>query len=225
MKQKLIELYYKYYMINIYNLIHYYKCDWSFDKVPKDKNEIYVQRTRNDHTNFAVNNKYLIKYKDEKIGLANELHKKGCYFPFFIIKKEQPDHPTNIVLGKHRIYSLLNYAKQMPEEKQSSFLFIHLPNKDTDYEKVTENIFWGYTKEELKPVIAQQKHICGLDPMPLFLFFDRIGGHLSSMIFDNDDIKPNPILNDEELFRQFIESPLDENNIMFKYYEELKEAE
>ena len=33
----------------------------------------------------------------------------------------------------------------------------------------------------------------------------------------SNKIQPHPILNDEKLFQQFIEAPLDENNILFQY--------
>lgn len=42
--------------------------------------------------------------------------------------------------------------------------------------------------------------------------------HLPTWIaFYENEILPHPLFNDEELFNQFINSPLDENNILYTF--------
>lgn len=215
----LLEKYYYCYMISLYQLIHNYDCEWGFYSINEKK---FLNGTNLNYEEFA-RNKYLETYKNEKIGLAKDILTKGMYFPYFVYgnKSEQRDKNTiRLALGKHRLYSKLLYQQKYGIINKK-FLFIFIPDI---LPKRTPPIFNYYFYLFAGNASLMTDTIFSGENTDLMTYFDLAGGRLSDLLI-NDTIPTNPILNNEELFKQFIESPLDENNIMFKYYNELKEAE
>lgn len=206
-----------YYMISLYNLMHTYKCEWEFLTI----NEKQVLNGTDLKYDDFHRNPYLQAHENNKIGLAEDIMSKGMYFPYFVygLPNEQPsENSISLALGKHRYYSKLLYQKKYGQINKK-FLFIYVPNKLSyvDYLSLS-NFFYEFNGAE---VILTDK-IFTFSQRELMKYFDHVGGTLSQPLLIQQ-IETNPILNNEELFKQFIESPLDENNIMFKYYEELKE--
>ena len=82
------------------------------------------------------------KYNKEKSDLAKDLIDNGCFFPFFSSADKTRDNKIDIVLGKHRVYSLLLYYTLYPEKDKKKFLIIEFPKKDSEiYGNLNENIF------------------------------------------------------------------------------------
>lgn len=215
--KKIIDLYYKYYLINIYNLIHTYQCNWYFEEIPKEHCK-YVNNTHLKHDHFQSANSFLNKYREEKMLLGEDLIKNGSFFPFFS-HKNQRENTIDIILGKHRVYSLMLYYNFHSEEIKKQFLIIELPEKTSNiyHSKINKDVFYAF-REDLNPILVPQQlhsrfHL-------LVHLFDAIGGKLSNLLF-NSNLSPSEILNNENLFTQFINEPLDENNILFKYIPEL----
>lgn len=219
-KPSLHNCYYYYYMISLHNLINTYNCAWDFHTINEKQ---HVNGTNLKYTDFT-HNEYLQKYENTKIGLAEDILTNGMYFPYFVygLPEEQENNIIHLALGKHRYYSKLLYQHKNNMLIEDKFLFIYVPNilPIITY-KNTQRYFYNF-KDNFNAVISD--NIFVNSRKELMVYFDITGGRLSRDLVKNQ-IPTNPILNDEELFRQFIESPLDENNIMFKYYEELKEAE
>ena len=90
-KEKIQNLYEYYYLYNIHTLINKYNLEWTFIDVEKEiyQYESYDKDEINNGENFIFgDNRYLRKYKDEKIKLAeNILKEKGMFFPFFATRR------------------------------------------------------------------------------------------------------------------------------------------
>ena len=215
---ELYELYNYYYMISLYNLIHEYNCEWEFFNI-NDKN--FLNGTNLKYDEFARNN-YLVKYQDQKTGLARDILQNGMFFPYFIYgsKDEQPDENTiRLALGKHRLYSKLLYQAKEKTNIDKKFLFIYVPNSfsiDRNHRRPSKNPNYHFyiLNSNNKPIIKNDKFASG---RALMRYFDITGGRLSNEII-NSKLATNQILNDESLFQEFINAPLDENNILFKMY-------
>lgn len=208
--------YYYYYMISLYNLIHTYNCKWKFHTVNE---KIFLNGTNLKYDDFS-RNPYLDEYCNNKIGLAEDILQNGMYFPYFVygLPQEQIDQNTiSIALGKHRFYSKLLYQKKYGKIDKK-FLFIYVPNvlPQIPY-TVINNYFYIFKNNQLIFSDLIFKH----SRQELMKYFDLTGGHLSTFLV-KEKIPTHPILNDEELFKQFIESPLDEKNILFQYYNQYK---
>lgn len=220
-KPSLHNCYYYYYMISLHNLINTYNCAWDFHSINEKQ---HINGTNLKYTDFT-HNEYLKKYENEKIGLAEDILNNGMYFPYFVygLPEEQENNIIHLALGKHRYYSKLLYQHKNNKLIEDKFLFIYVPDI---LPKVTHRnlnkYYYKFNCNNFDVTISDNVFVNSRKE--LMIYFDIVGGKLSRDLAINQ-IPTNPILNDEELFRQFIESPLDENNIMFKYYEELKEAE
>lgn len=111
---------YKIYITNIYLLLKTYNFHYNWFDIDKEKFYSYYGNPQ-DFSNDR-SNKTLLKYKDNKIGLAKELLKNGMYFPFFYFTYQ---NKKIILMGKHRLYSLIQLNKIQPIKQK--FLFIELP--------------------------------------------------------------------------------------------------
>lgn len=209
---KIQDLYNYYYMISLYNLIKFYNCKWEFLSI-NDKN--FLNGTNLKYDDFSVN-KYLRLYQNEKIKLAEDIINNGMYFPYFVygLPEEQiDDNSVSIALGKHRYYSKLLYQNKYGKI-DTKFLFIYIPSKlPRNTPTGFNNCFYNL---DHKGNLTLHDTIFVNSKTELIKYFDRFGGYLS-VLFSDDKIKTNPILNDEHLFEKFINAPLDENNILFTY--------
>lgn len=212
----LFDQYFYCYMISLYQLIHTYNCEWDFFTINEKK---FLNGTNLNYEEFA-RNKYLEAYQDNKIGLAQDILHNGMYFPYFVYgnKKEQPnEHTIQLALGKHRLYSKLLYQYKF-DLIEKKFLFIFVPNQLPKKQMPLLNYYF-YILANKKTIISDAIFINS--KTELMKYFDITGGILSNLLI-NSGIVANPILNDEKLFKQFIESPLDEKNILFQYYNQYK---
>ena len=213
--------YYYHYLNCIYQLINNYH--WSYLWIDLNHSDyLYKNCSGKRYKEFFTQNSYLNDCKNNKKQLGLDILKNGMYFPFFGLSLEQKElskHQINLLLGKHRLYSLLN-NKELLENKKFLFLIAPFSPSEMFNSKILIN-------EEI--YIAQKNNLYTFTAKNRNQFvraFIMFSDTIPEWIYPYGElIKPNPILNDEELFKQFIESPLDENNIMFKYYKELKEAE
>lgn len=202
-KEKIQKLYEYYYLYNIHTLINKYNLEWTFIDVEKEiyQYESYDKDEINNGENFIFgDNRYLRKYKDEKIKLAeNILKEKGMFFPFFATKR---NNKNEILLGKHRLYSLKLYIDKYKVFPQK-LLCIFFSN---DWREEIINDFCGelyqydYVKDFLsKEFFSTHNAICKA--------CDSFGHTLGLFLFDWPEIKPSRILNDEEAFLDFINNP------------------
>ena len=145
------------------------------------------------------------------------------YFPYFIygLKNEQPDESTiKLALGKHRFYSKLLYQEKYNSVIDKDYLFIYVPNHPENIiEMIPKDLNFRYYLVAKNGMQVEERRF--YNQKTLMNYFDITGGILSNFLI-NSDIPANPILNDKKLFEQFINTPLDKNNILFTTYLEIK---
>lgn len=198
------EFYNEYYLKSIYALIHNYNCEWEFLDLNNYK---FLKPCEYRYTDFDRPNRYLQAYKNNQLGLAENILNNGMLFPFFILgsKTEQKENYIKIALGIHRIYSLISCKSIMPK-----FLFIYIPNKLN-----TSNIIYPHIQKYEKGKCINQKF--PITQSGIINHFDDTGREISQGLFNLLNYKGHPIFNNEELFKQFINNPLNKNNIMYQY--------
>ena len=199
--EQLIQLYNNY-LYNVYTLINDCGLKWEFldmsninsNYIPSRQDEV------NNGENFELtNNKYIYQYKDDKIQLALNIANEGMFFPFYC---DAIDKNIVIHLGKHRLYSIKLYIetyKTFPKK----LLFIYLPSDD---EQNFNDIYlynYRYCNDFSAYKLEKQNIQSAID---IIKNCDIFGSVLSALLFDTD-IKPHSILNDEQLFIDFINNP------------------
>lgn len=202
------QIYYYYYCLLLHNLIHNYNLSYEWLNLNNYK---FKNITGNKYKDFFLKNKFLAKYNSNKKGLGLEILEKGNYFPFFILEDNEKKE-KQILLGKHRLYSLLSNKNEIIDKK---FLFIKFPYltiKDIATNQQQQNKYiqsFTFDKGYNNFVIKYYNEM-GI----FFRNFLYISDNLPNLIyFYKDNILPNPIFNDEKLFEEFINSPFDENNL------------
>lgn len=203
------------YMANLHNLINKYHGTWKF----VDINEVsFINMTNYDYRILNEKNPYLKECKTDVTKLAQDLLENGMIFPIFATYNDD-ENKINVVLGKHRVYSLLTLNQMTPIKKK--FLVITFPSeeilKDMKlFESDTEFMYlysMDRSSKKLIPKITYFKEIMNLKRW--VHTYDLAGGILTFFFKNNPKAIPNPVLNDEKLFKEFIENPLDKNNIIF----------
>ena len=200
------------YLYNIHYLINNGYLNWHFFNFD---NCNYINGTNLDFKEFTINNKFLINARNNKILLAEDIISKGILFPFFAYSFNYQNLKNNILVGqgKHRIYSLLLYKTYYNTNINKEFLWIEFPKKLKN--EIPPNVLYEFNGAT-NSIELINTPIQTSFPQ-LYRVFDRMGSCLSNRMFNNEIFKPNPILNDKNLFQQFISTPLDENNILFQY--------
>ena len=209
MKNKYFEAYHIKYLMNLHYLINEMGCHWEF--IDFDSYN-YINGTNLKANDFTIANAFLLECKDNKIELAKNILSKGVYFPFFYFSKT--DDTIEVAQGKHRVYSFLLYQKKY-QAVNKKFLWIEIPQ--IDFAQPYGKDILSYFDERVMNMQTIPQDIT--NGKQLYKYLDRQGGSLSAIIkMHEEDILPSPILNNEELFKQFITTPLDENNIIYKIH-------
>lgn len=212
-----LDFYYKEYLYNIHTLINQHFMNWRFLLFDEYH---YINGTNYDYKEFTIANKFLSNNVDKKEKLGEDILTRGVLFPFFAYSfKEKQEKTVRVGQGKHRIYSLLLYKKIHKIDINKEFLWLEFPQKIKFY--IPPNTLYIYLWDTRKTVLLD-KPITNI--FQLYKIFDGLGAGLSNSLFEFKQFKPTPIFNNKQIFQEFINNPLDENNILFKLKEE-KEAE
>lgn len=211
-KKNALSFYQKEYLYNLYYLINTLGCKWEF--IPFC-NKNYNNGTNLDYRDFSIKNKYLLMAQENKTKLAEDILKNGIIFPFFAFNLNY-NNKISIAQGKHRIFSLLLYSKNNNCLIDKPFLWIELPQSSKIFIPKNTLCTYGLKTDSIKKIEMDIT-----DSQTLYQLLDFLGSSISTPFFNNSSFQPNPIFQNENLFRQFIESPLDENNILFKYCTEI----
>lgn len=187
---------YQAYISNLKTIINKYpyKYHWFFIDEYK-----FFNVTSWKANDFNFPDKFLTKYKNEKIKLGQDILEKGTYSPFFYWEDGQGK--KHLLLGKHRLYSLLLCNQQ--EKIKRKFLFIEYPGDPYDismHEPFSEpcDAKLYYFDDNQNLYQTQPKSIYEINDILLLT-----GDGLSSYFFDNN-IQPDERINNEQLFQEFL---------------------
>lgn len=193
---RLSKLYNVYFLNDIKKLIKNYNCSYKFLSIT---DYAFLNHSGLPYKSFTYN-EYLKESQNDKTLLAKDILKNGMFFPFFGYIK---DGQFYIILGKHRLYSLLLQYKKQPFNNK--FLFIIFPS---DFLRKSKKHEQKQTMYKYDGQILTELFI--VEDKELVTVVDKFGFFLSNEIFQfnkehKEQIKPSLILNDEELFKQFLE--------------------
>ena len=195
-------IYNYYYLYNIYTLINNYHIEWKFINL---NDSLITSILDVSESNFSETknhiNKYLIEYKNNTSKLAEDIIKNGMFFPFFGTSFKEK---YRVILGNHRLYSLLKYQKEKRIDKQ--FLFLSIPrNNEENIFNDSSFLYKFLSKEEYKIIKVKPKNYSEIIPI-----MDIFGGQISNLLFEEKEIIcPSKILNDEKAFINFINNPFE----------------
>lgn len=215
-----VEIFYKYYLYNIHTMINKIQFTYEFARI-RDKKPIFqIHAHPSEIFQFYKNNPYLYDYSKSQIKLAEDILKNGMYCAFFGGKLKNPIDPSYyfLIQGVHRFYALKKYDHD--DYIKKLFLFINFPvdiqyfKSNLPIERFDENPVYFYRCEQIGRDIRIIK-----TPIVSFSealkFMDIFGTHLGRYIYrkrkEGFEIHPPKILEDEEMFNKFINSPLDFN--------------
>jgi len=214
-KEYLDKLYNYYYMLILYKMINEHGFSYEF----KDVYENFYSSSDYRFNEYGCDliNPYLKKYRSKEIELGKDILKNGMYTPFFISNSEHP----YMFMGKHRLYSLKLCNKENRLDKKFIFVkspystekYVYWKKKMLDMNRINNFIdFISY--KNMDEIYFDRK----LSEFELILELDHLGAYISHNIYflseelgeENCIIKPNPILQDEKLFSDFINNPFKE---------------
>lgn len=190
-------MWYSAYKYNIHTLINKYNFEYYWFYI--DEFEFKNGAPNINPYDFTqLNDPYLLKYANNKIELAKDILKNGTFTPF--VYWEQNNFKI-LILGKHRLHSLLQYNKK--EKIKRKFLFIKLPYPPyvRIWENYTEPILWFHFKSQ-KPVETTLTNYFQLAKLLVIT-----GDTLSRKIY-GQNILPDKIFNDEILFKEWLSTSL-----------------
>lgn len=193
---RLNKLYHCYFLENIRKLIIDFNCQYKFLTIKDYK---WINISGLPYKQFPFFNDYLRDSLQEKTRLADDILAKGMLFPFFGYIK---DNQFYVMLGKHRLYSLLTKYNQKPFDKK--FLFIIFPE---DFLHTSQLLAEGKKMYKYEGDLLTLKKV--EKNQELVTIIDKFGFFLSNEIFQfnkehTEQIEPSLILNDEKLFEQFL---------------------
>lgn len=157
---------------------------------------------------FDTHDKFLQKYSDSKIKLAEDIINNGTYCPFFFYTDKKTGKKL-LYAGKHRLYSLMLYKQKRTIPRK--FLFLEYPvDQDFNY----------YDVKNLEKTKAMLYEFRNTKEVPNVIYYNNVynacyiiandGDILSNWLFDND-IKPSEIINNENIFNKFISNEFNLN--------------
>lgn len=180
---------YKIYQYNIWHLINSYKLKYYWINI---KDYEFFNATLASYKQFFQTNPWLKKYNQNKIMLANDIIKNGTFTPF--INLNLKNNKIQILMGKHRIYSLKLYSCFLKINKK--FLCLELPESDITFN--SKILLFDYTQ------IKKNILIRNFDELISFLL--NTGDALTSYLWENN-CEPFPPFNDPELFEEWLNGP------------------
>lgn len=184
---------YKTYINNLFILLKIYNFPVYWFKIDEKQFYDYYSSPVWDFS-YHKNNPTLQKYKNSPTKLAEEILKIGMYFPFFFF--EYKGYKI-MLMGKHRLYALLQYNAIKKIDKK--FMFIKLPYPwDIKFPLLKHTTAKYFSNNNLIPKdfkITNYKNITDL----LLNTGDCLGPRITS-----SNIKPFEAFNNEEAFKQWI---------------------
>lgn len=206
-KEKIKDYYNFYYLENIKKIIQNEKIEYGFYNLEKINNFFSFDPVSFHRNIDYEKDLFLESFSQNKVLLAKNIIEIGTYWPFWGIKY---NNKIFIVEGIHRIFSLqlLNKINKI----NKNFLCLILPISYSDYKK--HNIK-SQQKNNVPCDYFYLNNLSLIDKINLMDFYQIyeniliFGMKLSNLIFKTNNkypnfIKPNPIFNDEELFKQFL---------------------
>lgn len=187
------------YQYNLWHLINTYKLKYEWLDLSKEKFYNGVKGQSSSDWSPAYGNPWLNKYRPNKTGLAKEILADGMFTPIFY---QRINDRKYVIIGKHRLYSLLFYNAIYPINKK--FLFIELPNEENPIELKEQELIWFNEQGKTKKIIPKTLNEIS------FLLFDT-GDFLTSWLWKYE-IKPNPVFSDEILFEEWLKEDFNGNN-------------
>lgn len=196
--------YYDLYLYNLHTIINTYGYKYRWVDLSEER---FFNHSGHSFTNFSIHDKFLQQYKEDKSQLGKAILRDGTYTPFFYFKN--PNNYNMIVLGKHRLYSLL--MCQLKEPLPRKFLFVEYPHDPLDNEAVH--------KAKIEPTLPLYFFDKGVE-VPELRYPDcehRInivllctGDSLSDFFFQ-EKTQPSPFINSPEAFEEFLKKPFAPN--------------
>lgn len=195
--------YYYYYMQFIYHLIHSCNCsykwinfsEYEYGQLDTDKDILYDFQGRNP-------NPYIAGHQPRE--LAEDILKNNMYFPFFSANNK-------IIMGRHRHYAIKNNLDLFKNKK---FLVIDINKLEFYFLKGVFSQWEKNTQQNIAndvPCFVLSEHsdiLMRTYTNNLFLiiqYFLTFSDCLPHLLYKTKQInKPNPILNSEKLFNNFI---------------------
>ena len=190
---------YNYYIYNIYQLLTKYKLNYYWF----DLNEqFYNGIINNNYSNYKFynNNYWLNKYKDNKIGLGQDILKNGMFTPIFF---QIINNKKYIILGRHRYYSLLMNHYLNPINKK--FLFIEIPNNKNPIQLINQKLY-QFTDKPKDFIPKSYEDICNL--------LLQTGDNLTPYLQNNLNIQPFKIFQDEQLLENWLKEEINEKKLL-----------
>lgn len=180
---------YKYYIYNIYILLNYYNFEYYWFNI----NDYLFYEGVKENPSYIFsqyNNPWLDKYIKNPKGLGEEILKNGTFTPIFF---QEVNNKKYVIIGKHRLYSLLlNNQKKKINKK---FLFIKLPEKNKNI-NINKEFIVVDNKQQIKLIIPKTLE-------DIFNILIKSGDNLTNYLWEN---KSQPFLpfNNQTKFKQWI---------------------
>ena len=195
---------YNIYLYNLHTLINSYHYKYRWVDLSKER---FFNHSGHSFTNFNIHDKFLQQYKEDKKQLGKAILRDGTYTPFFYFKNK--DNYNMIMLGKHRLYSLLMCQLDKPLPRK--FLFVEYPHDPLDGKTVHE--------QKITPTLPLYFFDHGIkEPEPRYpdcedkinIVFLCTGDYLSDFFY-TEKTQPSPWLNSPEAFEEFLQKPFEPN--------------
>lgn len=207
-KEKIKKYYDFFYLKNIKKIIKNEKIKYGFYDLEK-MNNYFPFNTISFHRNIEYGKDlFLEDFSQNKILLAKDIIENGTYWPFWGIEY---NNKIYIVEGLHRLSALYSLNKIKKIEK--NFLCCILPISYFDYENYNIKLQQKESNDVCEYFYLNDLNfIDKFIPLNLSQVYNNIlafGMKLSNLIFKANKkypnyIRPNPIINDEKLFKQFL---------------------
>ena len=177
--------YYNIYIYNLFYLIKIFNLKYTWINI---NNEQFYEGV---NLSYSYDFSLLENSWKNKILLAEDILKNGMYTPIFYY---QFNNKKYIILGKHRIYSLILYNKIKPINKE--FLFIELPHTEKKYLSNFLFFYWDNTYPLIKTKIFSSFQLINLL---------IVTGDLLSKYLQLNKTIPSKIFNNKNNFEKWIQ--------------------
>ena len=204
-KKKIQYNFYNLYLLNLRDWVLNYGFEYEWSKIG---DKTWINCSGVDFRNWeCLENPYIQKWKSDRLKLAEDILQRGMFAPFFIYGDNK------VFMGKHRVWSLWEYNKIAPIEKEFLFLkyptdpkgvfrgnsascALEIPGKDFAGKNYTWNSF------DQPPELIKVRSYYALYNLILYL-----GDSLTDFLYNND-IQPSPVINNKEDFEKFLKGEI-----------------
>ena len=221
-----LELIYKYYLFNIHYMINVLHYNYKFINI-NDYNDFYYKNITKSQlilNGIHSDNLFVKIFSNQPTDLAKDILKNGMYVPFFGGFTQEKSNI--LMLGNHRLLSLQDYDKNIAKMNKT-FLLIEYP-EDLTYFDIKkhqgpvnkEKIYiYDFLESNIRKILVRTKE-------EYLSLMDLYGGLIGDKIFmlkqKNISFKAPLILNDEQEFIKFINSPYKINEDIIEKQQEEK---